>query len=239
MRELTPFSSDLQESMIIHIPHAGTQVPDLESFLIEDELLLSTDWYTDKIFETPLKTIKAKMSRIFVDVERFLENDPMEKYGRGFFYTKDVKGIDYTFVKNKDDAKNEYKAYHEYFTNTVRDKLKEQGHCLIFDCHSFNNEPLYFEPDGERPDICIGTDSFHTPPWLIQTVTNHYKDLGYSVETNFPYAGSIVPLEFYKKNEDVLSVMVEINKKLYMKDELDISIKKLNKEFIELIKKIM
>ncbi len=239
MRELTPFSSDLQKSMVIHIPHAGTRVPNVDPSLIEEELLLSTDWYTDRIFETPLTTIKTDTSRIFVDVERFLENDSMEKYGRGFFYTKDAKGLDYSFTKNIDDAIKEYKAYHKHFTSEVKDKLIEHGHCLIFDCHSFNAEPLYFEPEGERPDICIGTDSFHTPVWLTQTVTSHYKDLGYSVAINFPYAGSIVPLAFYQKESNVLSVMIEINKRLYMKDETDTAIEKLNNEFIELIERIM
>ncbi len=54
-----------------------------------------------------------------------------------------------------------------------------------------------------------------------------------------PHAGSIVPLDFYQKENSVHSVMIEINKRLYMKDKTDTAIKKLNKEFIELIERIM
>jgi N-formylglutamate amidohydrolase len=37
------------------------------------------------------------------------------------------------------------------------------------------------------------------------------------VKINNPYAGSIVPLKYYQKEKNVMSLMVEINRKLYMR----------------------
>jgi N-formylglutamate amidohydrolase len=41
--------------------------------------------------------------------------------------------------------------------------------------------------------------------------------MGYSVEENRPYEGALVPMEFYeKKDHRVTSIMVEVNRSLYM-----------------------
>ena len=47
---------------------------------------------------------------------------------------------------------------------------------------------------------------------------NYFEELGLVVGINNPYAGTIVPLEYYQKNENVNSIMIEINRKLFMKD---------------------
>ena len=39
------------------------------------------------------------------------------------------------------------------------------------------------------------------------------------VNINHPFSGAVVPLAFYKKNPGVMSVMIEINRKLYMNEE--------------------
>lgn len=40
---------------------------------------------------------------------------------------------------------------------------------------------------------------------------------GYDIGINTPYSGSLVPIEYYEKNYNVKSVMIEINKRLYLK----------------------
>ena len=46
--------------------------------------------------------------------------------------------------------------------------IGNQRYFLIVDCHSFPQLPLPYELDRNpvRPDICIGTDQFHTPSAL-------------------------------------------------------------------------
>ena len=93
--------------------------------------------------------------------------------------------------------------------------LEKHNQCLIIDCHSFPAQPLPYENDLNRPDICIGTDAFHTQPELEATLVNSFQEYGYSVAINSPFAGSLVPIDFYRKEPRVQSIMVELNRGLY------------------------
>ena len=86
------------------------------------------------------------------------------------------------------------------------------------DCHSFPTLPLPYELDQrrDRPDVCIGTDEFHTPPTLSDPTRAALEEEGFRVELNRPFSGTIVPLEYYGNNEQVRSIMVEIRRGLYM-----------------------
>ena len=44
-----------------------------------------------------------------------------------------------------------------------------------------------------------------------------FENAGYSLGIDWPYNGSIVPLEHYKKNKNVHTIMLEINRALYLK----------------------
>jgi N-formylglutamate amidohydrolase len=54
---------------------------------------------------------------------------------------------------------------------------------------------------------------------LIQAAAQSIKKMGHSVGINWPYAGTIVPMALYQKDRRVASVMIEVNRNLYM-DEL-------------------
>ena len=70
-----------------------------------------------------------------------------------------------------------------------------------------------------RPDICIGTDAYHTPDSLTNLLKNNFEELGYSVKINSPFAGAIVPSFYHEKEPRVISVMIEVNRVLYMNEE--------------------
>jgi N-formylglutamate amidohydrolase len=53
----------------------------------------------------------------------------------------------------------------------------------------------------------------------VDILERNFKEIGYSVKINTPFSGSIVPLGFYKKEKKVISVMIEVNRKLYMNEE--------------------
>jgi N-formylglutamate deformylase len=49
-----------------------------------------------------------------------------------------------------------------------------------------------------RPDFNIGLDSFHSP-WSLKIVSQQYlQNLGYSVGIEWPFSGSIMPIDNYK-----------------------------------------
>lgn len=218
---LSLFGEDIKRTFLFHIPHSSTFVPNHDYFnsnTLCQEVCLSTDWYIDEIFNVKdIEKHVAKFSRVFCDVERFTTDD-MDKFGRGIYYTltndgkhlRDFNLEHYNFI-----LENYYKPHHNELSNLVNNILNEEGIVRIVDCHSFNEERLPFESFGERPDICIGVDEFHTPQYLINLFMLKFESCGFSVGINSPYSGTIVPLGHYKKNKNVESIMIEINKKLY------------------------
>ena len=73
--------------------------------------------------------------------------------------------------------------------------------------------------DENRPDFCIGTDAFHTPPGLLRATESAIRSHGYSVGINSPCSGSLVPAATYRRDPNVWSVMIEVNRKLYMDEK--------------------
>lgn len=69
-----------------------------------------------------------------------------------------------------------------------------------------------------RQDICIGTDNFYTPKELVDNSVHFFESAGLSVKVNSPYNGTIVTLKHYGKDDRVNSIMIEVNKKLYVTD---------------------
>ena len=91
-------------------------------------------------------------------------------------------------------------------------------HCLIIDGHSFPALPLPYELNQTafRPDVCLGTDDFHTPEELVARVEKIFESCGYSNARNQPFGGTIVPMKHYHKDQRVQSLMIEINRWLYL-----------------------
>lgn len=223
------FKDEIESSLIFHIPHSKTEIPEqfqsdfVSTKLMENEIKLLTDFATDEIFTIGSATkLVFPYSRIFCDVERLDdENEVMFERGRGFYYTKTDNGE--LLRENLNGSKKViydeyYLKHHQTLTNLVDQKLHDIKFCVIVDCHSFADVPFSsdIEQHGERPDFCIGTDEFHTPKWLSDMAYDYLIQQGYSVKINYPYVGTIVPMKHYKANEDVHSIMIEINRKLYM-----------------------
>ena len=227
----------LGKIVILHIPHASRHVPVEErQFIILDdaalngELLRMTDAYTDELFPvTPVETGRVifPVSRLVCDVERFPsdEDEPMAKRGMGAIYTRTSMGS--VSKAEPDSARRQalldrlYRPHHAELERIVADVTVRSGVCLIVDCHSFASVALPYELDqtSDRADICIGTDPFHTPSQVRDAIFAAAEREGYSVAVDAPFAGALVPLSAYQKNRRVLSVMIEVNRRLYM-DEL-------------------
>ena len=221
------FKQDILDSFVLHIPHSSTHIPDYTRFDMEkvqvniDQL---TDWATDEIFNVgDVEKIVTPFSRLFCDVERFDDDvEPMLQIGRGFYYTNgydgsDLRSIDPVF---KDLVQKEYyETHHRLFYEKVKDRLDKIGVCHILDCHSFNDIPVgTLLENPKSPDICIGTDPFHTPDYLLNYAFKYFANAGYSVEINNPYSGCIIPKPYFNENSNVKGLMVEFNKRTYMND---------------------
>jgi N-formylglutamate deformylase len=211
------------DAIILHIPHASTVLPSEVEFLLGQEELAyevdaMTDHHTDRLFDLPgAHRCVFPVSRLVVDPERFIE-DSMESVGMGVVYTHTSSGKPLRHISPGQRQRlidQYYHPHHQQLKTMASDVLSIHGHCLIIDCHSFPAKPLEYETDPYRPDVCIGTDTFHTQLELEVSLVNSFREYGYSVAINSPFAGSLVPMYFYKKDRQVQTVMIELNRGLY------------------------
>lgn len=243
------------KKLILHIPHASIHIPDQTGFLVsnedlQEEILKLTDWYTDDLFSNAKDhIIRAPFSRVFCDVERFADDahEVMARKGMGVLYeTSDlgetIRKVSPVFRQKV--LKEYYYPHHNMLKEAVQQQLIREGKTLIIDCHSFPDQPFKRDLNKQpnRPDFNIGTDDFHTPQKLVDTAAEFFNSKGYSVGINWPYTGTIVPLDYHKTNKKVKSIMLEINRKLYLRDSGNqksdgyAEIRMITQEFLELLK---
>jgi N-formylglutamate amidohydrolase len=226
-----------KQIVVLHIPHSARHVPAEErgAILLDDaaldgELLRMTDAYTDELFPTTAYEagrVVLPVSRLVCDVERFPsdEEEPMASRGMGVFYTRTSTGgmlrAQPSPAIRQSLLARWYWPHHSKLERMVSDVITELGRCLIIDCHSFPSVALPYELDQreERADFCIGTDAFHTPAVIRDTMVPAVKEAGYSVTVDAPFAGALVPLASYRKDERIWSVMIEFNRRLYMDEQ--------------------
>ncbi len=217
------------QPLILHIPHSSTVIPSYEGYFskkLDEEILKLTDWHTEDLFQSDSNmNVTAPFSRIFCDVERFSEDEKeiMSKFGMGVLYNKYDDGRDLRVISEdlrEKILKDYYWPHHKWLTEEVSRQLKEFKTSVIVDCHSFPNTPLNRSLDTrlDRPDFNIGTDKFHTSPSYVKKAKQYFDDLGYTLGVDWPYSGSMVPSAYYKTNKNVRSIMLEVNRKLYLKD---------------------
>ncbi len=110
-----------------------------------------------------------------------------------------------------------YFPHHERLLRAVRAALARYGRALVVDCHSFSSVPLPLEPcrDPRRPQVCVGTDPFHTPRAVADAFRDSFAEEGYSVRLDDPFAGTLAPLLHWHHDRRVSSVMIEIRRDLY------------------------
>lgn len=230
--------SSVTVPLLANIPHSSVYIPPLikKSLVLDDndletELLKMTDWYVDELYSSVRNvggiSVTYERSRLVVDPERFENDDDedMANVGMGVIYTKTSDGNKLRANNPSEEERQEllnrfYRPYHKAIEDETQKLLDSFGRCLILDCHSFPSKPLPYElnQDPNRPDICLGTDPFHTPKRLIDLAESFFKEHNLATAHNMPFEGTYVPLKFLGTDKRVSSLMVEINRKLYMNE---------------------
>lgn len=208
------------KNIILHIPHSAPITnADLASWsdpeAVRKEADKWTDWHTDTIFAPSTNHLDrvhqhvAFRSRYMVDMER-LVNDDMEAQGQGIVYTRTKDGSSTRNVS--DDARELMEAAYIHH-HAGLDALTRLHDPILIDCHSFPSD--YAEAgnaSGEPVDICLGFNEDSTKPseQVIDLITEHFENAGYSVGINYPFSNCIVG------DPDCPSIMIELNKRIYM-----------------------
>jgi N-formylglutamate amidohydrolase len=223
-------------AIVLHVPHASFAIPaaEREAFRLDDDALAlemrrMTDAYTDELYELPTAeatTVAFPVNRLVVDPERFTNDaeEPMSARGMGVLYTRTSHG---ELLRDAPAASERtrllatyYTPHHERLTTVVNATLDAHGACFVVDCHSFPLRPHPYEPDQslDRPEICLGTDAFHTPAVLIAAARRIVEDAGFSVALDRPFAGALVPMAHYRRDARVAALMIEVRRDLYMNE---------------------
>ena len=222
--------------ILCNIPHGSTRIPlgyrgdfRLSQADLRAQAMRLADLFSSELYDGLLRSyggIVSTISRMVVDVERFEDDrkEVMAKVGMGVLYTKSGDGSvirSVSKIKRSTYLSEIYRPYHQALDSLIEACLAKHGKCLILDCHTFSSSPRPYEADRKRPrpDICLGTDSLHTPDHLKVTLKQKFKAEGFTVKQNSPYTGAMIPKAYYGKDGRVHSVMIEINRALYMDEE--------------------
>ena len=232
-------------SCLLHIPHSSYFIEDdeLEKYRNRDNLNLSikllTDHFTNQIFSIGNnRNVISNVfpyNRFYVDPERYFDDskEPMVEYGQGVAYIKDCFG---GVIRDKENInylkiKEIYDNHHNSLNNLTEFLLEEyEGRILFLDCHSFNEDLV---DNGKNVDICIGFGNNSPSEEIISIFKSYYESFGYSVAFNLPYSGSLVPNKF-NNNERLDSIMIEINRRIYLHKSSDDAIYPKNNEIKKL-----
>jgi N-formylglutamate deformylase len=219
---------------VFHVPHDSTLIPDniRNQFIVSDEILnheilRMTDSHTHDLFVEDLpqhQVVRFPVSRLVVDVERF-ERDAEERMsarGMGVIYksTHDLRPLRRAISASERESLLEtwYRPHHSALSAAVDIALSEFGRAFVVDVHSFPPKALPYEDSAAalRPEICIGTDSFHTPGTIVESLLKEFESLGFTTAVDTPFSGALVPAKHYQADKRVTAVMIEVRRDLYM-----------------------
>jgi N-formylglutamate deformylase len=230
MKQQPPFA-------VLHIPHASRVIPTKERVAIclsddelSTELLRMTDSYTDELFDLDpglASAVVFPISRLVVDPERFRDDaeEPMARRGMGVLYThtsqRGTLRAPVSAAERERLMDRYYRPHHEHLTRAVESAIRACSSCLVLDGHSFASTALPYELDQSdgRPQICLGTDGFHSPPWLVDAARGSFEESGFAVALDRPFSGALVPAAHYRRDPRVRALMIEINRGLYMNEQ--------------------
>ena len=82
--------------------------------------------------------------------------------------------------------------------------------------------PHELQQTAFSPDFCLGKDDFHTSENLVARVENESEHCGYSTARDQPFSGTIVPMKHYHKDQRIQSLMIEINRWLYLAEDYSV-----------------
>lgn len=219
--------------ILLHIPHSSTKLPAeyraafcLSDAQLQTELLHMTDRYVDAFALPGLTRLRFPVSRLVCDVERFRSDgdESMASVGMGAVYTHGSLGQPIRRIsppQKEELLRRYYDAHHRRLAALAGEMLHRCSNCTVLDLHSFASVALPYEQNGTapRPEICIGTDPFHTPEALYAHAEQFFRNRGYTVGRNTPFAGTIVPLPYYRTEAALHSMMLEIRRDLYMDEK--------------------
>jgi len=230
---------------VFNSPHSGDEFPDdfLERSQLErPSLRKASDLFVDRLIAPLSKhgatVMKARLPRSYIDLNREpFELDPRLIEGPlppeantrslrvmgGLGTVPRVIGDQIEIYAGKltlqaalERIERAYLPYHRRLGQVMAQSHAQCGRAILIDCHSM---PSTIGPRPSRllPDIVLG-DRYGTScaPYLIDTLEAIFRQNGFKVERNQPYAGGYITEHYGRVSTGWHALQVEINRALYM-----------------------
>jgi N-formylglutamate amidohydrolase len=119
-----------------------------------------------------------------------------------------------------------YRPYHAELRELIDSLKRDFGFVYQLSCHCMSavGAPTHIDAGKERADFCLGNLGNVDGQSAAKTADEEFmrfladtiKSLGYTCTTNYPYGGGELIGRYGAPHQGVQSVLVEINKKLFM-----------------------
>lgn len=218
-------------NIILHVPHSSLLFPD-DVFrdksgkeLLRSESKDLIDYHTMELFflykgrrDSRISVFFSVFCRTLCDVER-LKDDPLEARNMGILYGGHELRCSKYGLKETADA--EFLQYYEKYHEAAGKYIAGKRNPLLIDCHSFSSHStklVEMTPEMAEIDICLGFNEDETRPSddFLSRVEKHFTDNGYIVALNRPFSNSKT---FDTGGHQYHSLMIEVNKRVYMNEE--------------------
>ncbi len=226
-------------NFILHVPHSARHIPaDIRRHILlndeelEIELNEITDSHTEDLAIDAAEQSRIRpwifinrSSRLVIDPERFPDQrEAMNSIGMGAVYQRTSSGAVLRNISPEQEQSlltDFFFPYARALENLVNQRLAQMGRVVILDVHSYRPKAHKnsLNSNLDRPAVCIGVDSFHTPNWLLARAQSAFSKIG-DIAINQPYAGTYIPLSHYEVNEKVSSIMMENRADIFLDSAL-------------------
>ncbi|MBW6418787.1 N-formylglutamate deformylase [Celeribacter sp. PS-C1] len=219
--------------LLLHVPHAGTLVPDsLREALTPEALDLSdTDWHMDRIARDLLpdgaSLMTAQITRYAVDLNRPPDDKPLYTSATtGLMSTITFDGVPlYRAGTEPDEAEQSkriatwWAPHHAALAAEITRIKATHGYCVLLDMHSIRSHiPRLFE--GRLPDLNLGTNSGAAcAQELSDAALAALQASDYSVVRDGRFKGGYITRHYGQPEQNVHALQIEIAQDCYMIEE--------------------
>lgn len=230
-------------------PHSGTIYPDdFRHVAPLMALRRAEDTYVDELYgaapDQGCVLLAALFPRSYVDPNRNpldqdkdlldgpwpvpLSPSSRSRSGRGLIWSGYPPGLPlYDRKLPVEEVRQRIERYHAPYHEAVERELDGAygafGGVWHVNCHSMPAISTKMSPEGPgvaRPDITLGDREGTTcAPAFTAFVRDHFAGRGFTVTVNDPYKGAYLVSAYSKPDEGRHSLMIELNRRLYMDEE--------------------
>ena len=224
------FQTSGASPLLLNVPHAGTDLPDLVRQALKPEALdlCDTDWHMDRIARDLLpegaSLMAAKVSRYVVDLNRPADDVPLYSSATtGLISTIDFDGTPLYRDGMEPDAAERaariatyWQPYHDALAAEIERIRAQHGYCLLLDVHSIRSRiPRLF--DGRLPDLNLGTNVGEScAPALSDAAYGALQDSGFSAVRDGRFKGGFITRNYGQPARGVHALQIEIAQDCYM-----------------------